>query len=742
MKLLNRAIYYRAMIVLAASTALLSASFAAAAPRILPQGTTPNDSRLGELRTLRASYFPFHPPTTKKQWDQRVEQLRRRILVTTGLWPMPEKTPLNPVIHGRVQREGFTVEKVYFQSYPGHYVTGLLFRPVGKSGRLPAVLSPHGHGGRLQDHGPQRIRQYIVKGEERFEGSGRYPKLARCAQLARMGCVTFIFDMVGYADSQQISRAIAHGFAKQRSEFDKPQSWGFFSTQAELRFQSIMGLQTYNSIRALDFLSQLPDVDSNRIGVTGGSGGGTQTILLGAIDPRPVVSFPQGMVSTAMQGGCTCENCSLLRVDTGNVELAGLFAPRPLAMTGANDWTKEIATKGYPELQQLYSLLGVKENVYSVSQLHFPHNYNYVTRAIMYRWFNKHLKLGLNEPIVEEDFPPLTKKEWTVWDKNHPAPEGGAQHERALTAWIDRDANKQLAALTPKDASSLAEYRRVVGGAIDIVVGRPLPASSEVKRKKIKKYDRGSYFEFHDLLQHNKYGHELPLISLFPKSEPWNGLAVIWVDGRGKAAMYDESGAPRKEIMRLLNAGTAVLGADLLYQGEFLTEGRPVTQNRVVKNPREFAGFTYGYNHPLFAQRVHDILSLVAFAVSDDHGPADVSIVGTGGAGPWVAAARAQAGGVVKRAVIDTEGFRFRELTSYRDENFLNGAVKYGDLPGLLSLSAPYPLWIAGEDGKVPEVVAASYQAAGAGDKVVSYAGKPSTTLSAAIDWLLRIKRK
>src|SRR6185295_4910516 len=119
---------------------------------------------------------------------------------------------------------------------------------------------------------------------------------------------------------------------KQRAKFDTPENWGFFSTQAELRQQSIMGLQTYNSIRLLDWLSEQPDVDASRIGMTGASGGGTQTFILCAIDPRPAVAFPAVMVSTAMQGGCTCENCSHLRVGTGNIEICALIAPRPLGM--------------------------------------------------------------------------------------------------------------------------------------------------------------------------------------------------------------------------------------------------------------------------------------------------------------------------------------------------------------------------------------------------------------------------
>src|SRR5262249_47508999 len=149
----------------------------------------------------------------------------------------------------------------------------------------------------------------------------RYPLQARCAQLARMGCVVFHYDMVGNADST----AVAHAA-------------GFTDADALLRLQSAMGLQTWNSVRALDFLTSLPDVDPRRIGVTGASGGGTQTFILCAIDDRPAVAFPAVMVCTQMQGGCVCENAPYLRQGTGNVEVAGLFAPKPLGMTGANDW--------------------------------------------------------------------------------------------------------------------------------------------------------------------------------------------------------------------------------------------------------------------------------------------------------------------------------------------------------------------------------------------------------------------
>ena len=117
------------------SVLLCTVAAAQDGPRVLAEGKLPNDRRLQPPKDLNG-YFPFRVPKTKKGWEKRSADLRRRVRVATGIWPEPERTPLKPVIHGKVNRPGFTVEKVYFQSFPNHYVTGLLFRPKGKEGRL------------------------------------------------------------------------------------------------------------------------------------------------------------------------------------------------------------------------------------------------------------------------------------------------------------------------------------------------------------------------------------------------------------------------------------------------------------------------------------------------------------------------------------------------------------------------------------------------------------------------------
>ena len=163
-----------------------------------------------------------------------------------------------------------------------------------------------------------------------------------------------------------------------------------------------------------------------------------------------VLTITAGNDSTATQGGCTCENASLLRVDTGNVEFAALFAPKPQGMTTANDWTREMAAKGFPELQQLYKLAGAPKNVMLQRGEHFPHNYNAVTRSAFYTWLNRHFKLGLKEPVIERDYEPLTRSSSPFGTRNT-RPEGGGPRLRArLLKWFAADAEKQLAPPRPR----------------------------------------------------------------------------------------------------------------------------------------------------------------------------------------------------------------------------------------------------------------------------------------------------
>lgn len=723
----------------------------AATPRALPAGTLPNDQRLQPPKDLNG-YFPFTPPKSKAEWDQRADYVRRQILVSQGLWPMPTKTPLNAVIHGKIDRPEYTIEKVYFESVPGFFVTGNLYRPKNVKGKVPVVLFAHGHwqNARLSEESEANVLREIATGEERFEQGGRSRFQSLCVQLARMGCVVWQWDMLSDSDSHQFSRGVVHTFAKQRPEMNTTENWGLYSPQAEANLQSIMGLQTLNAVRSLDFVLSLPEVDPERTAITGASGGGTQTMLLAAIDPRVKLSFPVVMVSTAMQGGCTCENASLLRVNTGNIEFAALFAPKPQGMTTANDWTKEMSTKGFPELKQLYTTLGAPDNVMLQRGEHFPHNYNAVTRSAFYTWLNRHFKLGFKytvekvysesapgfEPIIERDYEPLKGAQLSVWDAEHPEPKKeDPDFERSLLKWLTDDATKQMRAST----ESPDRLRKEIGSAVEVLIGRTLATTGETEWLLKKKDDRDSYVEMSGLLRNKTHNEELPVVWLYPKQ--WKGRAVVWLDDAGKSSLYNADGSVKPAVLKLVNSGATVLGADLFSQGEFLPDGQPVKQTRIVANTREFAGYTLGYNHSLFAQRTHDILTLVKYIRTAEVGThpkaSSVDVAGFGNTGPLVAAARSVAGAAIDHAAVDTKGFRFGKLLDYRDPQFLPGGAKYLDLPGLLALGAPHPLWLAGE-GTEPGMVANAYRASGQEKQLTVFSGEASQKDAAAVEWLLK----
>ncbi|MFB3826054.1 MAG: hypothetical protein ACE15B_04760 [Bryobacteraceae bacterium] len=297
------------------------------------------------------THFTMPAYNTLAEWEARKAHLRKQILSAAGLLPMPEKTPLHPQVFGRIAHPDYSIEKVLLETMPGYFLGGNLYRPVGKSGRHPGIASPHGHWnyGRLE-HQP----------------TGSIP--ARAISLARQGYVVLAYDMVGYNDTIQTP----HAFGGPREQL-----WGF----------GPLGLQLWNSIRVVDFLQSLPDVDPDRIGATGASGGGTQTFLLTAVDDRVKFSAPVNMISAIMQGGSPCENAPNLRIGAFNVEIAAMMAPRPMLMVSATgDWTRNTPREEFPAVQGIYRLYGKGADVETV-QIDAPHNYNQQSREAVYRFF-------------------------------------------------------------------------------------------------------------------------------------------------------------------------------------------------------------------------------------------------------------------------------------------------------------------------------------------------------------------
>lgn len=657
----------------------------------------PSDPRLGELITLDGEH-PWVFDGGAETWTRRASDLRRRILVAGGLWPMDdERPPVEAVVHGRIVREGYYIQRVFFETWPGFYLTGNLYMPSGVEGPLPAVLSPHGHraGGRLSERSDQDVAEELTSGAEDNAAGARYYIQARCHQLARMGCVVFHYDMVGYGDSKQIDHRDT-----------------FVDLEAIQFGLNAFGFQTYNSVRALDFLLSVPRVDPTRIGVTGASGGGTQTFILGAIDARPAAAFPAVMVSTNMQGGCVCENAPHLRVGTNNVAIAACFAPRPLAMSAANDWTLNIETLGLPQLRTIYGLLGSADHVWVRTWPEFGHNYNRPAREMMYAWFNEHLDLGQSEPVCEAPFVPVDPSELSVFDGEHLLPDG-AMDAAGIRGGMIELIERRMQGLVPRGAEDVGRFRRVVGGALASMIGRPQSVFMTAETV----LETSGARELWTVDPHDG-GPPVRVWVLRPRFQPEptmeNGDVCVAVSGAGSAALLDPDTPAGATLAGLLAQGiTCVVPIGILGDS---AARLPIDTGR----HGTYAGYTFGYNRTLLAERVRDLLTAIeafgplGIAPGRDGTPEPRTLLwGEGDAGPWTLLAAAQADGQVDAVVADWSG-DFESIRDLAHPNLLPGALGYGGLDAFTGLVAPVPVTLCGRD-EPPAVAAACYGSVGAG---------------------------
>lgn len=480
-----------------------------------------------------------------QDWEKRKVQLRKQILSAAGLYPMPKRGAPHAEIFGRLPREGYTIEKVLLETLPGYYLGGNLYRPANATAKHPGIVNPHGHWtyGRLEN-------------EDLFSGQ------ALGINLAKQGYVVFAYDMVGYNDTIQTP----HKFGT-----PSEQLWSFGPLQ----------LQLWNSLKATDFVESLPDVDASKLAVTGASGGGTQAFLLTAVDDRISFAAPVNMVSAMMQGGDFCENAPGLRIGTNNVEIAAMFAPKPMLLVSATgDWTKNVPHEEFPAIQRIYDLYGKHDSV-EVIQIEAPHNFNQKSREGVYRFFAKQILGQPDQPFPEKHVPIEMLQDMLALE-SRTLPSNAVSYDGVYKQWQALDADLTSAKERLQLALGVEWPQQFAGGkSADFVLSRP------------------------------SVGDRVP---------------GILIDGRGPTALViDPKGATAAkqtpEVAALIKLHRRILLIDTFQTGSAIAP-----RNR---SHEHFLTFNLSDD----ACRVQDILSALAFVQSSQSTP--VELIGLGDAAVW-----------------------------------------------------------------------------------------------------------
>ena len=292
----------------------------------------------------------------KAGWEKRKHELKSCLKEALGLTPMPASPGSRPIVSNKRVFDGYTVENVALEVLPGLYVCGSLYRPLNAKGKIPVILNPDGHFG-----------------DGRYRADCQY----RCAMQARMGAMAFSYDLFAWGESLLQFKSQDHRRALAQT------------------------IQALNSIRILDWLLSFKNADPKRVAITGGSGGGSQTMLITAIDDRITLSVPVVMLSSYHSGGCPCESgrgVHLCGGGTNNVEIASMAAPRPqLVISDGKDWTQQVPQVEFPYVKKIYGFYGAGGKV---ENAHFPeegHDYGLSKRLALYDFLARNFRLDIKK---------------------------------------------------------------------------------------------------------------------------------------------------------------------------------------------------------------------------------------------------------------------------------------------------------------------------------------------------------
>ncbi len=289
-----------------------------------------------------------------ESWKLRKVLLKKEIVSALRIKGIAASPGSKPVITAIRKFDGYTVQNIAIETLPGVYVSGSLYKPLKFKGKIPVVLNPDGH---------------FARG--RYREDCQY----RCAVLAKMGAMAFSYDLFGW-DGESLLQV----------------------TAADHRRSLVQSIQALNATRILDYLLSLKEADPNRVAITGASGGGSQTMLMAAIDDRIKLSVPVAMLSSYHSGGCPCESgmgIHLCGGGTNNAEIAALAAPHAqLVVSDGKDWTQHVPENEFPFLQNIYGFYNRKDAIKNVHLEREGHDYGPSKRTAMYNFMAEQFHLA------------------------------------------------------------------------------------------------------------------------------------------------------------------------------------------------------------------------------------------------------------------------------------------------------------------------------------------------------------
>jgi hypothetical protein len=533
--------------------------------------------------------------------------------------------------------------------------------------------------------------------------------------------IAFSYDMVGYNDT------FFPDYGNVPPERHYLRHRQFATNRVDLLWNvSLMGLQTWDSIRALDFLVSLPDVDRKHLACTGESGGGTQTFMLGAVDDRLAVQAPVVMVSHTMQGGCLCENAPGLRVEYSNMEISAAAAPRPQMLVAATgDWTKDTLTVEGPAIESIYQLLGAADK-FRYARFDFGHNYNKTSREAVYDWFGKWL-LKHPDPALLKEAP--YQKEPDADLRVFPdgkLPEDAFSEARLVDSLKDLH-RAQWEALVVRNEAGLERFKKTMLPAWRHTLQIESPDDSA--RNQVEKVKQSGEYSAATLKISRSEGSPTILASYWAPPGFLNDQrpkVVVVCNGKEAPTLTDAGAKPTGLPLALLQHGLAVLMVD------HFSTGAP---------PNQFTNFYSTYNRTELQERVRDLLTVCAAAGSaaTPRRPrfCDVILWGTGRAGLWALLAAPR----VEAVIADCD-----QLDVGSDEAllapdlFCPGIRNIGAFEGVALLAAPHALLLHNTGEAFPTgILRPTYRALSASDKLRIVADRlPDNEL---VEWIAQLRQ-